>query len=102
MVDHARRRREGGETDELTLRRELEEEVGLVGFTFGPLLWELHGWTRQEPGFGSFLSRVYLVRVDRFEPPHLTEAQELRWFSIPELKSISTRPLDLAERLRSS
>jgi len=94
--------REGGETDELTLRRELEEEVGLVGFTFGPLLWELRGWTRQEPGFGSFLSRVYLVRVDRFEPPHLTEAQELRWFSIPELKSVSTRPLDLAERLKSS
>jgi len=94
--------REEGETDEQTLRRELEEEVGLVGFTFGPLLWELRGWTRQEPGFGSFLSRVYLVRVDRFEPPHLTEAQELRWFSIPELKSVSTRPLDLAERLRSS
>jgi len=94
--------REEGETDEQTLRRELEEEVGLVGFTFGPLLWELRGWTRQEPGFGSSLSRVYLVRVDRFEPPHLTEAQELRWFSIPELKSVSTRPLDLAERLRSS
>jgi len=94
--------REEGETDEQTLRRELEEEVGLVGFTFGPLLWELRGWTRQEPGFGSFLSRVYLVRVDRFEPPHLTEAQELRWFSIPELKSVSTRPLDLAERLKSS
>ncbi len=94
--------REEGETDEQTLRRELEEEVGLVGFTFGPLLWELRGLTRQEPGFGSFLSRVYLVRVDRFEPPHLTEAEELRWFSIPELKSVSTRPLDLAERLGSS
>jgi double-stranded uracil-DNA glycosylase len=94
--------REEGETDEQTLRRELEEEVGLVGFTFGPRLWELRGWTRQEPGFGSFLSRVYLVRVDRFEPPHLTEALELRWFSIPELKSVSTRPLDLAERLSSA
>jgi len=94
--------REEGETDEQTLRRELEEEVGLVGFDFGPRLWELRGWTRQEPGFGSFLSRVYLVRVDRFEPPHLTEALELRWFSIPELKSVSTRPLDLAERLSSA
>ena len=94
--------REEGEADEQTLRRELEEEVGLVGFALGSLLWELRGWTRQEPGFGSFLSRVYLVRVDRFEPPHLTEAQELRWFSIPELKSVSTRPLDLAERLSSA
>ena len=55
--------REAGEADEQTLRRELEEEIGLVGFDLGPLLWELRGWTRQEPGFGSFLSRVYLVRV---------------------------------------
>ena len=91
--------REAGEEDEQTLRRELEEEVGLVEFELGPLLWEVEGWTLDEPGFGSFRSRVYLVRVDRFEPPHLTEAQELRWFSIPELTSVSTRPRDLAERL---
>ena len=91
--------REKGEADEETLRRELEEEVGLVDFELGPPLWEHRGWTPQEPGFGSFLSRVYLVRVDRFEPPHLTEAQELRWFSPAELKTVSTRPPDLAERL---
>ena len=53
-------------------------------------------------GFGSFLSRVYLVRVDRFEPPHLTEAQELRWFSAAELDQVSTRPLDLAARISSA
>jgi len=94
--------REEGEADEQTLRRELEEEVGLVGFALGPLLWELRGWTLQEPGFGSFLSRVYLVRVELFGPPFLTEAHELRWFSIPELGSVSTRPLDLAERLSSA
>ena len=91
--------REEGEADEQTLRRELEEEIGLVGFELGSLLWELRGWTREEPGFGSFLSRVYLVRVDRFEPPHLTEAHEVRWFSPAELRAVSTRPLDLAERL---
>jgi 8-oxo-dGTP pyrophosphatase MutT (NUDIX family) len=94
--------REEGEADEQTLRRELEEEVGLVGFELGPLLWELRGWTRQEPGFGSFLSRVYRVRVNLFEPPHLTEAREVRWFSPAELKTVSTRPLDLAERLSSA
>ncbi len=94
--------REEGEADEQTLRRELEEEVGLVGFALGPLLWELRGWTLQEPGFGSFLSRIYLVRVELFEPPFLTEARELRWFSIPELGSVSTRPPDLAERLSSA
>ena len=94
--------RERGEGDEQTLRRELEEEVGLVGFQLGPLLWELGGWTFDEPGFGSFLSRVYLVRVARFEPPHLTEAHEARWFPIAELGSVSTRPRDLAERLSSA
>jgi len=94
--------RERGEDDEQTLRRELEEEIGLVGFRLGPLLWELGGWTLDEPGFGSFLSRVYLVRVARFDLPHLTEAEEARWFPITELGSVSTRPLDLAERLSSA
>ena len=94
--------REEGETDEQTLRRELDEEIGLLDFELGPLLWERRRWTLDEPGFGSFLSRVYLVRVDRFEPPHLTEAQELRWFSAAELDQASTRPLDLAARISSA
>jgi double-stranded uracil-DNA glycosylase len=94
--------REAGEDDEQTLRRELEEEIGLVGFELGPLLWELGGWTLDEPGFGSFHSRVYLVRVSRFELPHLTEAHEARRFSTAELASVSTRPLDLAERISSA
>src|SRR5947209_5520152 len=93
--------REPDETDEQTLRRELEEEVGLVDFELGPLLWELRGWTLQEPGFGSFDTGVYLVQVDSFEPPHLTEAQALRWFSPEELATVSTRPLDLAEDRKS-
>jgi double-stranded uracil-DNA glycosylase len=94
--------REPGEEDEETLRRELDEEIGLLAFELGPLLWENHGWTLDEPGFGSFLSRVYLVRVNRFEPPRLTEAHELRWFSLAQLADLSTRPLDLAERLSSA
>jgi double-stranded uracil-DNA glycosylase len=94
--------RESGETDEHALRRELEEEIGLVDFEPGPLLWELRSWTSLEPGFGSFLSRVYLVRVKDFEPPHLTEAHEVRWFSLSELAKLPTRPLDLAERISSA
>jgi TDG/mug DNA glycosylase family protein len=94
--------RELGESDEHTLRRELEEEVGLTDFEPGPLLWEQHGWTVAEPGFGSFSSRVYLVRVADFEPPYLTEAQEVRWFSAEELDRVSTRPPDLAARISSS
>lgn len=91
--------RERGEEDEQTLRRELDEEVGLVDFEVGPLLWEHGGWTLDEPGYGSFRSRVYLVRVGRFDPPHLTEAEELCWFSVAELQHVTTRPRDLAERI---
>jgi double-stranded uracil-DNA glycosylase len=91
---------EPGEDDEQTLRRELEEEIGLVGFELGGLLWELDGWTLEEPGYGSFRSRVYLVRVERFDPPHLTEAEEVRWFTLDELTAVATRPADLAERIR--
>jgi double-stranded uracil-DNA glycosylase len=94
--------REPGESDEQTLRRELREEVGLVRFEIGPLLWELQSWTLDEVGYGSGLSRVYLVRVASFAPPHLTEAQELRWFTPAELDGVSTRPLDLAARVLSS
>jgi double-stranded uracil-DNA glycosylase len=89
-----------GEDDEQTLRRELEEEIGLVGFELGGLLWELDSWTLEEAGYGSFASRVYLVRVERFDPPHLTEAQEVRWFTLDELAAVATRPADLAERIR--
>jgi 8-oxo-dGTP pyrophosphatase MutT (NUDIX family) len=95
-------RREEGEDDEQTLRRELDEEIGLVDLELGPLVWELRGWTRSEPDFGSFLSRVYLVRVDSFEPPHLIEAREFRWFSPEELEHVSTRPLDLLDRISSA
>jgi TDG/mug DNA glycosylase family protein len=94
--------REPGESDEQTLRRELSEEVGLERFEVGPLLWELQSWTLDEVGYGSGLARVYLVRVAAFEPPHLTEAQELRWFAPDELERLSTRPLDLAARIRSA
>jgi hypothetical protein len=37
--------------------------------------------------------------VNRFEPPHPTEAHEARWFSTAELDTVSTRPPDLADRL---
>src|SRR5262249_40208820 len=90
-------RRQDGEDDEETLRRELEEEVGLIDFEHGPMLWENRGWSLAEPGYGSFSARIYLVRVERFEPPHLTEAREFRWFSPEELERVSTRPLDLRE-----
>jgi hypothetical protein len=42
------------------------------------------------------------VRVEGFEPPHLTEAEEMRWFSPAELRDVPTRPADLVERLSSA
>jgi 8-oxo-dGTP pyrophosphatase MutT (NUDIX family) len=94
--------REPGESDEQTLRRELSEEIGLEDFDIGPFLWELQTWTPGEPGYGSVVSRVYVVRVDAFEPPYPTEAREARWFAPGELDGLSTRPLDLADRIRTA
>jgi TDG/mug DNA glycosylase family protein len=94
--------REPGESDEQTLRRELDEEVGLVGFELGPLLWEHSHWDHDDPSWGGSASRVYRVDVRGFEPPHLTEAREVRWFELDELTSFVTRPADLAERVSSA
>jgi double-stranded uracil-DNA glycosylase len=82
--------REPGEVDEQTLRRELQEELGLDRFQLGPLLWERGG------------ARVYGAHVDAFEVLQLTEAREARWFSLDELDALSTRPLDLAELVRNA
>ena len=94
--------REPGESDEEVLRRELAEEIGLVGFELGPFLWERSHWDHDDPDFGGSASRVYRVDVRGFEPPHLTEADEVRWFAAEELAAITTRPVDLAARISSA
>jgi TDG/mug DNA glycosylase family protein len=91
-----------GETDPETLRRELREECGLREVTVGPLVAEWRHWGIDEPGFGSGVSRMYLVRVPSFEPrPELDlraeGSLEERWFEPGELGTLPTRPLDLAE-----
>src|SRR5689334_11195615 len=58
---------EPGEDDLGTLRRELREECGLREVAVGPLVAEWHSWGIEEPGFGSGISRLYLVRVATFE-----------------------------------
>lgn len=93
---------EPGEDDAQTLRRELREECGLRGIPLGPLVAEWRHWGTEEPGFGSGVSRMYLVRVPSFEPaPELDLSEEgsleERWFAPDELATIPTRPADLAE-----
>lgn len=94
--------REPGESDEQTLRRELDEEVGLREFELGPLLWQLSHWDFDDPSYGGSESRVYRIEVDAFEPPVVTEAVEARWFGLAELAGVATRPHDLAERISSA
>jgi double-stranded uracil-DNA glycosylase len=96
---------EPGEADEQTLRRELEEECGLVGFAIGPLLWDEEGFSLEEPGHGGWAHRVYLVRVAAFENAPMLDlrdegSHEERWFTVDELDGVPTRPTDLADRLR--
>jgi TDG/mug DNA glycosylase family protein len=93
---------ERGENDSETLRRELREECGLREVVIGPLVAEWHHWGLEESGFGSGVSRMYLVRVAAFEPaPELDlraeGSLEERWFAPHELSTLSTRPPDLAE-----
>jgi G:T/U-mismatch repair DNA glycosylase/ADP-ribose pyrophosphatase YjhB (NUDIX family) len=100
--------KDAGESDERALRRELREELGLEEYELGPLLWTREQWFVDEPGYGGQRENVYLVRVPAaFEPApelDLTDegCQEQRWFTADELEGLTTRPADLAERLRSA
>jgi TDG/mug DNA glycosylase family protein len=98
---------ESGEDDLETLRRELREECGLREVAVGPLVAEWSHWGTDEPGFGSGVSRMYLVRVAPFEPqPELDlraeGSLEERWFTPDELGTLPTRPANLAELVSSA
>jgi TDG/mug DNA glycosylase family protein len=98
---------EAGEDDERTVRRELREECGLADVTVGPLFAEWEHWGLEEPGYGSGVSRLYLVRVPEFElaPEVDLRAEgslEERWFTAGEVAALTTRPPDLAAILSSA
>ena len=98
---------EPGEDDLETLRRELREECGLREVAVGPLVAEWSHWGIEEQGFGSGVSRLYLVRVASFEPqPELDlraeGSLEERWFTPDELGTLPTRPRNLAELVSSA
>jgi ADP-ribose pyrophosphatase YjhB (NUDIX family) len=81
---------EVGETDEQALRRELFEEAGLAEFELGPLIWKRDHRFAYMQGWGGQTERIYLVRVDAFEPePQVDLAAEyvaeIRWWGPEEL-----------------
>jgi TDG/mug DNA glycosylase family protein len=99
---------EAGEDDEVALRRELREEIGLDDFELGPLVWDQE---RSFP-FQRILylqrNRIYLVRVRAHHPvPTVDMAAEgvtqMRWWTLDELESAAERitPPELVPQLRT-
>jgi 8-oxo-dGTP pyrophosphatase MutT (NUDIX family)/G:T/U-mismatch repair DNA glycosylase len=96
-----------GESPEQTLRRELDEELGLRNFELGPVIW-----TRDHTF--AWMSRIlrqreniHLVRVEHHEPAPTIDLRpegvhELRWWTISELEAAEETlvPKRLPEFLR--
>ena len=87
---------EPGEDDEATLRRELDEELGVNGADIGPHIWtRLHVIPFLDGRWDGQRDNVYLVRTAAFEPqPTLSWEQlraerlhELRWWTLAELQA---------------
>jgi 8-oxo-dGTP diphosphatase len=80
-----------GESDEVGLRRELAEELGLDEFELGPLLWRREHAFDNPLDYGGQRERCYLVRTERFQPqPRIDLAAErvsgLRWWTAADLQ----------------
>src|SRR4051794_12965853 len=82
-----------GESDEQALRRELREELGLLAFELGPLLWRReHEFDFYDSPFRGQRDLCYLVRSERFDPaPQIDLAAEhvteVRWWTVDELET---------------
>lgn len=91
-----------GESDEACLRRELQEELGLVGFELGPLLIKRTFSLNHHPRFAEQHDSIYVVHHPRFEP-FMSDVKEartidrLQFWSLHELSS--TRELFFPEKL---
>lgn len=97
-----------GESDELALRRELVEEIGLDGFELGPLVWQHESTFAWHRRLIHQQNKVYLVRIDGHEPQPSVDLQDegvvgFRWWSLDELAVTDERltPADFLDRVRT-
>jgi 8-oxo-dGTP pyrophosphatase MutT (NUDIX family) len=99
--------KEADEDDEVALRRELDEELGLTGITIGPHIWtRLHVIPFLDGNWDGQRDHIYLVRSDRFEPsPRLSWEQlraerlyEMRWWTMEEIDAAGTAGVRFAPR----
>jgi ADP-ribose pyrophosphatase YjhB (NUDIX family) len=96
------------EDDIVGLRRELREELGLLDVTIGPHVWNREHVIPMTTGHDGQRDRIYLVRMERFEPePEIgwdamraEYVHEARWWSLDELdRATSERVLFSPRRL---
>jgi 8-oxo-dGTP pyrophosphatase MutT (NUDIX family) len=99
---------EASETPEDALRRELAEELGLVDFELGPLLWRRHHIFDWGDRRISQKEEYRAVHAHRFEPVMRDEAEAtvldcFRWWPIADLRRAHERltPLSLAAILEA-
>lgn len=84
---------EDGESDELCLRRELHEELGLVDVEIGPHVWTREHIVPMRTGHDGQRDRIHLIRTERFEPQptigwdalRAEYVFELRWWTADEI-----------------
>ncbi len=99
--------KEADEDDEVALRRELDEELGLTDVQIGPHIWSrLHVIPFLDGNWDGQQDHIYLVRTERFEPrPRLSWDQlraerlyELRWWSLAEVEAAGAAGVRFAPR----
>lgn len=85
-----------GETQEQALKRELAEELGLLNFDAGPVLWRRHHTFNWGERRLSQREQYRVVHLDRFEPVMSDEVeakvfQAFRWWPIADLARTSEK-----------